>query len=135
MQKDGRPVTDIDALNLYARTSPVNAAALLILMFSLAGVPPMLGFFAKFGVLNAAVAADMTWLAIAGAVASVIGAFYYLRIVYYMYFGQERAPLDAAMPTIPWVFLVAAAAAMILGVGNLFGIEGAAQAAADVLVN
>ena len=134
MEKDGQPVTDIEALNLYSRTSPVGAAALLILMFSLAGVPPMLGFFAKFSVLNAAVDADMTWLAIAGAVASVIGAFYYLRIIYYMYFGKESAGLSAARPVVAGAFLVVSAAAMVLGIGNLFGIEGAAAAAASVLV-
>jgi NADH-quinone oxidoreductase subunit N len=60
---------------------------MLVLMFSLAGVPPMLGFFAKYAVLTAAVDAGMGWLAVLGVIASVIGAFYYLRIVYYMYFG------------------------------------------------
>ncbi len=135
MEKNGQPVTDIDSLNMYSRTSPVNAAALLILMFSLAGVPPMLGFFAKFGVLRAAVDAGMTWLAVAGAVASVIGAYYYLRIVFYMYFGAEKEGLSARMPILPWLFLMASAIIMIVGIGNLFGIEGAAQAAADVLVN
>jgi NADH-quinone oxidoreductase subunit N len=135
MEKNGQPVTDIETLNMYSKSSPVNAAALLILMFSLAGVPPMLGFFAKFGVLRAAVDAGMTWLALAGAVASVIGAYYYLRIVFYMYFGTEKVGLSAKMPVLPWLFLIASAIIMIVGIGNLFGIEGAAQAAADVLVN
>jgi NADH-quinone oxidoreductase subunit N len=134
MEKDGKPVTDIESLNLYSKREPLKAMALLVLMFSLAGVPPMLGFFAKFGVLKAAVDANMTWLALLGAVASVIGAFYYLRIVYYMYFGTERDALDSRMPAVQWVFLIGSAAVMILGVVNLFGIEGAAAAAADVLV-
>jgi NADH-quinone oxidoreductase subunit N len=134
MEKDGQPVTDIESLNLYSKREPLKAMALLVLMFSLAGVPPMLGFFAKFGVLKAAVDANMTWLALLGAVASVIGAFYYLRIVYYMYFGTERDALDSRMPAVQWVFLIGSAAVMILGVVNLFGIEGAAAAAADVLV-
>ena len=69
---------------------------MLVLLFSLAGVPPMVGFFAKFYVLLAAVDAGLAWLAVAGVVASVIGAFYYLRIVYYMYFGARRDALDAA---------------------------------------
>ena len=134
MEKDGQPVTDIESLNLYSKREPLKAMALLVLMFSLAGVPPMLGFFAKFGVLKAAVDANMTWLALLGAVASVIGAFYYLRIVYYMYFGTERDALDGRMPAVQWMFLIGSAAVMILGVVNLFGIEGAAAAAADVLV-
>jgi len=134
MEKDGEPVTEIDALNQYARKEPVRAAALLILMFSLAGVPPMLGFFAKYGVLVAAVGADMAWLAVAGVIASVIGAYYYLRIVYLMYFGEERDALDGTIAPVQWAMLVGMAAVMILGVVSLFGIEGAAQAAAAVLV-
>ena len=134
MEKDGQPVTDIAGLNMYSKLQPVKAMALLILMFSLAGVPPMLGFFAKFGVLKAAVDAGMTWLALAGAVASVIGAFYYLRIVYYMYFGTERGGIDARMSPVQWAMLMGSALVMVFGVINLFGIEGAATAAAEILV-
>jgi NADH-quinone oxidoreductase subunit N len=85
LEKDGKPVTDITALNSYAKREPAKALAMLILLFSLAGVPPMLGFFGKFYVLRAAYDAGLAWLAVAGVIASVIGAFYYLRIVYYMY--------------------------------------------------
>ncbi len=134
MERDGVPVTDIAALNQFARREPVKALAVLILMFSLAGVPPMLGFFAKYGVLRAALDAQMTLLALAGAVASVIGAFYYLRIVYFMYFGQEGEALDSRMPAPQWILLMASAAVMVFGVINVFGIEGAAAAAAEVLV-
>ena len=88
MERDGAPVVDITSLNLYARKEPVKALALMILLFSLAGVPPTLGFFAKYGVLLAAVNADMVWLAVAGVVASVIGAFFYPRIIFYLYFGR-----------------------------------------------
>jgi NADH-quinone oxidoreductase subunit N len=77
MEKDGNPVTEISALNMYSRVDPLRALALMILMFSLAGIPPMVGFFGKFYVLKAAVDANMAWLAIAGVIASVIGAFYY----------------------------------------------------------
>ncbi len=75
LERDGQPVADLAGLNQFARTEPVKALAVLILFFSLAGVPPMLGFFAKLGVLNAAVDAGMGWLAVAGVIASVIGAF------------------------------------------------------------
>jgi NADH-quinone oxidoreductase subunit N len=134
MERDGKPVTDILALSLYAGREPVKALALLVLLFSLAGVPPMLGFFAKFGVLKAAVDANMTWLAVAGAIASVIGAFYYIRIVYYMYFGSEHEGLDARMSGVQWVMLVGSAIVMVAGVVNLFGVEGAAALAAEALV-
>jgi NADH-quinone oxidoreductase subunit N len=135
MEKDGRPVTDIEALNLYSRREPLKALAMLVLLFSLAGVPPMLGFWAKFAVLRAAVDAGLVWLAVAGVVASVIGAFYYLRIVYYMYFGEERDGLNGTMPPAQWVLLMASAFVMVAGVVNLFGIDGAAATAAEVLVH
>lgn len=135
MEKDGAPVTDIASLNLYSKKEPVKALAMLVLMFSLAGVPPMLGFFAKFGVLMAAVHAEMTLLALAGAVASVIGAFYYLRIIYYMYFGTETDALETRMVPVQWVLLMASAVMMVIGVVNLLGIEGAAAAAAEALVH
>ena len=134
MEKDGRPVTSIDSLNMYSRREPLRALAMLVLMFSLAGVPPALGFFGKFYVLKAAVDGGMAWLAILGVVASVIGAFYYLRIVFYMYFGKEGEGLDGPMPAVQWVLLVGTAAAMLLGIVNLFGIEAVAAVAAETLV-
>jgi len=135
MERDGAPVTDIRSLNMYSKTDPMKAFAVLILMFSLAGVPPLVGFFGKYYVLLAAVDAGMWWLAVAGVIASVIGAFYYLRIVYYMYFGEEGEVLDRASNPVLWGFLMASAAAMVLGIVNLFGVEGAAAAAAASLVN
>ncbi len=137
MERDGAPVTDIGALNMYARRNPGRAFAMLVLLFSLAGVPPMLGFFGKLYVLRAAYEGGLVWLAIAGVIASVIGAYYYLRIVFFMYFGDEeqqglddsgRSPLLSGL-------LIASAAAMVLGLVNMFGVEGAASAAAAALVN
>ena len=134
MEKDGRPVTSIDRLNMYSRREPLRALAMLVLMFSLAGVPPTVGFFGKFYVLKAAVDGGMAWLALLGVVASVIGAFYYLRIVFYMYFGKEGEGLDGPMPAVQWVLLVGTAAAMLIGIVNLFGIEALAAVAAETLV-
>ncbi len=134
MERGGRPVTEISALNLYAKAEPLKALAMLVLLFSLAGVPPMLGFFAKFGVLSAAVNAGMNWLAILGVIASVIGAYYYLRIVYLMYFGEATDPLDRRMPAMQWLMLMASAAVMVIGVISLFGIDTAATLAAETLV-
>jgi NADH-quinone oxidoreductase subunit N len=136
MEKDGQPVTEISSLNMYAKAQPGRAFAMLILLFSLAGVPPMLGFFGKLYVLRAAYDAGLAWLAIAGVIASVIGAFYYLRIVFFMYFGEEQAEgLDANKSTILWGFLMTSAAVMVFGIINMFGVEAAATAAAASLVN
>jgi len=135
MEKDGEPVVQIDALSMYSRRDPTKALAMLVLLFSLAGVPPMVGFFAKYSVLLAAVDAGLGWLAVLGVIASVIGAFYYLRIVYLMYFGADENELDTGGSRILWGFLVASATVMVVGVVNLFGIEGLAEAAAATLVN
>lgn len=136
MQRDGQPVSNIASLNMYSKREPGKALAMLVLLFSLAGVPPLVGFFGKLYVLRAAYEAGLAWLAIAGVIASVIGAFYYLRIVFYMYFGEERDDaLDGNKSPVLWGMLMASAVIMVVGVVNLFGIEGAAAAAAATLVN
>jgi NADH-quinone oxidoreductase subunit N len=135
MERDGKPVTDIASLNQFSKAEPLKALAVLVLMFSLAGVPPTVGFFGKLYVLQAAVDGGLTWLAVGGVIASVVSAFYYLRIVYYMYFGESEGTAEAPMSPAAWVALMGSAAVMVLGVINLFGIETAAAAAAQALVN
>ncbi|MTH76248.1 NADH-quinone oxidoreductase subunit NuoN [Paracoccus aestuariivivens] len=134
LERDGVPVTDLASLNRFAWTDPAKGLAMLVLMFSLAGVPPTLGFFAKFGVLNAAVDAGMGWLAVLGVIASVIGAFYYLRIVYYMYFGAESDGVTSRMSAIQYLALMVPAALMIVGAITMFGVDTAAGRAAETLV-
>jgi NADH-quinone oxidoreductase subunit N len=135
MEKDGAPVTDISSLNMYSKAQPGRALAVLVLMFSLAGVPPFLGFFGKLYVLRAAYDGGLAWLAIAGVVASVIGAFYYLRIVFYMYFGEDKSDaLDKNRGGILGGFLAASAIIMVVGIVNMFGVESAAALAAATLV-
>lgn len=134
LERDGVPVTDLASLNRFAWSEPTKALAVLVLMFSLAGVPPTLGFFAKFGVLNAAVDAGLGWLAVAGVIASVIGAFYYLRIVYYMYFGAEGQGVTSRMGAVQYLALMVPAAAMVLGAVSMFGVDAAAGRAAETLV-
>ena len=70
--------------------SPWFAFMMLILMFSMAGVPPTVGFYAKLSVLQAVVGADITWLAVVAIIFSIIGAFYYLRIIKLMYFDKPE---------------------------------------------
>ena len=134
LEMGGKPVTDISLLNQFSKREPLKALAVLVLMFSLAGVPPMLGFFGKFYVLKAAVDAGMSWLAIAGVVASVIGAFYYLRIVFYMYFGADDEGAESVMAPAQWFALMAVAVIMLAAIVNFFGFEPAAVAAAASLV-
>jgi len=86
----------IDDLKGLNARSPWWAFMMLLAMFSLAGVPPTVGFYAKLLVLQAAVKADFVWLAVVGVIAALIGAFYYLRIVKLMYFDEpaDRAPIE-----------------------------------------
>ncbi len=136
MEKDGKAVTDISALKMLSKREPLKAMAMLVIMFSLAGVPPLLGFIGKLRVLEAAYEAGLAWLAVAGVVASVIGAFYYLRIVFFMYFGEEEdAAIDGHMSPILWTGLMVSALVLVVGLVNLFGIEALAASAAQALVN
>ena len=135
MEVDGKPVSEINSLQLYSKTNPGRSMALLILMFSLAGIPPLLGFFGKFYVLKAAITSELYLLATAGVIASVIGAFYYLRIIYYIYFGENPRVLDQTHSLFNQTVLVISALAMVLGVVNLFGLEFISEIAANALVN
>ena len=91
---------------------------------------PLVGFFGKLYVLKAAINAGMTWLAISAVVASVIGAFYYLRIIYFMYFGEEVEKMSGKMPFLHKFALYGATLIMLFGAINLFGIESVAADAA-----
>ncbi len=135
MTRDGRDVSDIASLKLLSKTRPGASLALLVLMFSLAGVPPTLGFFAKYGVLVAAVDAGLIWLAVLGMIASVIAAFYYLRIVYFIYFGEAEEPFAPDIPVVQMIALAGAAVLMLALVPELLGLEPMAALAADALVN
>jgi NADH-quinone oxidoreductase subunit N len=97
MRREGGPVEEIADLAGLAQTNLPMAAALGVLMFSLAGIPPMAGFFAKFEVFLAAVDAKLWTLAVLGVLASVVGAYYYLRIVKIMFF-DEAAPGFSVVP-------------------------------------
>jgi NADH-quinone oxidoreductase subunit N len=94
MRRNGQAVENIDDLAGLARTQPMLAAALAIFMFSLAGIPPLAGFFAKLYVFLAAIDAGLVALAVIGVLASVVGAYYYVRIVKVMYFDEAEEPLD-----------------------------------------
>ncbi|UDG82376.1 NADH-quinone oxidoreductase subunit NuoN [Candidatus Vallotia cooleyia] len=85
---------DFKGLN---KRSPVFAFVMLLMMFSLAGIPPTVGFYAKFAVLEAVVNAKLTWLAVLAVITSLFGAFYYLRIIKLMYFDEpvEATPITA----------------------------------------
>jgi NADH-quinone oxidoreductase subunit N len=92
-----------------SREKPLYAFLFAMLLFSLAGVPPLAGFFAKFYVFNAAIQAHLYWLAIAGVVLSVVSAYYYLRIVKVMYFDEPGAAFEAIPASVQLTLGISAA--------------------------
>ncbi|MCB1512978.1 MAG: NADH-quinone oxidoreductase subunit N, partial [Hyphomicrobiaceae bacterium] len=90
MRRNDQTVEDIAELSGLARTNLPMAFALMALMFSLAGIPPLLGFFGKYYVFVAAIQKGLYPLAVIGVLASVVGAYYYLRVVKVMFFDDAR---------------------------------------------
>ena len=132
MQRRGRALEQITDLSGLARTDPGLALAMAVFMFSMAGIPPLSGFFGKLYVFLAAVQGGMWTLAIIGVLTSVIGAYYYLRVVKMMYFD---APVEAFDPRPTSLSFVAAASGLFTAFFFVFPAPfvGAAQAAAKVL--
>ncbi len=102
---EGRPLEGISDLAGLSTTRPALAAVMAMLMFSLAGIPPLFGFWGKFVVFQAAVEADMLALAAIGIAASVIGAFYYIKIVKVMYFDEPTDTIKGEGDTAHWALL------------------------------
>ena len=112
---DGRPVESIASLAGLSQSRKGLAAAFAIFMFSMAGIPPLFGFWAKFLVFDAAVAADLTALAAFGIAASVIGAFYCLKIIKTIYFDEPAAAYEAKGGMVENVILTACAVVIVFG--------------------
>jgi NADH-quinone oxidoreductase subunit N len=134
MRRDGRYVERIDDLAGISRDRPLLALAFGIFMFSLAGIPPLAGFFSKLYVFKAAIDAGLTTLAVIGVIASVVGAYYYLRIVKVMYFDEPTTALDPTPHAMPAAVAGFAALAMVLFVVIPGPLLIAAQAAAESLL-
>ncbi len=94
MRQNDRMVEGIEDLRGLSRTHPAMALAMAIFMFSMAGIPPLAGFFGKLYVFLAAIEAGLVTLAVIGVLSSVVGAFYYLRIVKLMYFDEPTEAFD-----------------------------------------
>lgn len=106
--RTGEPLETLGDIAGLSSRSPGVAWSLLVLMFSLAGIPPLMGFWAKFVVFRAAVEADLLLLAVIGIAASVIGAFYYIKVVKVMFFDEPADREVAAAGGVNWAILIAA---------------------------
>ena len=116
MSRKGFEADKLDDYKGLNQRSPWLALMMLFIMFSMAGVPPFVGFWAKLSVLKAVVSADLLWLAAVAVVFSIIGAFYYLRIIKLMYFDkpEEDQGIECAMD-LRWVFTLNASLILLIG--------------------
>ncbi|MDH6268795.1 NADH-quinone oxidoreductase subunit N [Rhizobium sp. SG_E_25_P2] len=130
--KDGKALENISDLSGLSSTNPFMAFVLTALMFSLAGIPPLAGFFAKYFVFLAAIKAGLYWLSVIGVLASVVGAYYYLRIVKVMWFDAPVAEMARAPGALKLVYGLSGL--LVIGYILIGGpIGAAAEAAAAAL--
>ncbi|OAZ76802.1 NADH:ubiquinone reductase (H(+)-translocating) [Acetobacter pasteurianus] len=121
MRRKGREVVSISDLAGLGRTDPAMAAVLALFMFSMVGAPPLAGFFGKFLVFAAAWQSGLYVLVVIGALSSIVGAYYYLRIVKVMYFDSPAEVLDRPAPSLLFVSgsMGLATALFVAGMGPL----------------
>ncbi len=132
MRRDGKMVEEISDLAGLARTQPALALALAIFMFSLAGIPPLAGFLAKFYIFLAAIDARFYGLAIIGVLSSVIGSYYYVRVVKIMYFDEPAPAFDRPSPVLSALVAIAAVLTLVFFVFPSLVADSAAAAAATL---
>jgi len=113
MKRNGQHVETISDFAGLSRTNPLLAFFFAMLLFSLAGIPPLAGFFAKWYVFVAAIKADLFTLAVIGVLSSVVGAFYYLTIIKVMYFDEPTGEIEPMRIELRTVLAVA-------GIFNIF---------------
>ena len=94
MKRNNEYYEKIDDLAGLSKNHPLLSISLLVILFSLAGIPPLAGFFAKFYIFKAVIEQSMYFLAIVGLLSTVIAAFYYLRIIKIIYFDEEKEKYD-----------------------------------------
>jgi len=114
MRRNGKPVEEISELSGLSERDPTTAYLLAILMFSLAGIPPLAGFWGKLYVFLAVVDAKLYWLAVVGFVTSVIGAYYYLNIISLMFFKAPALPFEKPLGAVNAAVLAGTSAFVLL---------------------
>jgi len=114
MNRNGKPVEEIGELAGLSRTNGWMAFAMSMMMFSLAGIPPLAGFWAKWYVFLAAIEAKLYVLAVVGVITSVVGAYYYLRIVKVIYFDDAKPAFDKGDAGVRGVLLISALFVLVL---------------------
>ena len=94
LKRNNKYYEDIKDLSGLSKNHPLLSLSLLVILFSLAGIPPLAGFFAKFYIFKAVIEQSMFFLAVVGLLSTVVAAFYYLRIIKIIYFDEEKEKYD-----------------------------------------
>jgi NADH-quinone oxidoreductase subunit N len=118
LSRNGVEAENLDDFRGLNSRNPWLAALMAILMFSMAGLPPFIGFYAKLTILQSLVGAGYVWLAVVAVMFSLIGAFYYLRVVKILYFDAplENAPVYAAVPGVQALLSINVLAVLVIGI-------------------
>jgi NADH-quinone oxidoreductase subunit N len=135
VQRPDENDVSIERMHGLASRQPVLAALMAIFMFSLAGIPPLAGFFAKLYVFTGAVEAGMVWLAVVGVINSAIGAYYYLRVTVAMFMAEPVAgAVEAPRPGWPVMttIVLAATGTIVLGLWQLPWLQSISSAVATL---
>ncbi|MCZ6555315.1 MAG: NADH-quinone oxidoreductase subunit N [Candidatus Dadabacteria bacterium] len=133
LSRDGKECETFDDISGLWRKRPYLALALGVFMFSLAGIPPTLGFFAKYRLFLSAVQADFYWLAVIGILSSVVSAYYYLRVLVYAYMKEETTTFPSYKFASSVVLIVLCIGTLVLGVFPFGSWNLALEAAGSVL--
>lgn len=117
LSRDKREIDSFDSLQGLGHRNPWVAFLMMLLLFSMAGIPPLVGFIAKLGVLTALIQVHLTWLAVVAIIFAIIGAYYYIRVVKVLYFEspKEAAPLQHTRQEV-WALSVNGLAVLFLGI-------------------
>lgn len=134
LSRDGKECETFDDISGLWRKRPYLALALGVFMFSLAGIPPTLGFFAKYRLFLSAVQADFYWLAVIGILSSVVSAYYYLRVLVYAYMKEETTTFPSFKFASSVVLIVLCIGTLVLGVFPFGSWNLALEAAGSVLL-
>ncbi|HEY7535034.1 MAG TPA: proton-conducting transporter membrane subunit, partial [Thermodesulfobacteriota bacterium] len=124
----------LDDISGLWEKKPLTALALGVFMFSLAGIPPTIGFFAKYRVFLAGVRAEFYWLVVIGILNSVLSAYYYLRVLVYAYMREEKVEFPSFKPTSAVALAILTMGTIILGIFPFYSWDLALKAADSFLL-
>lgn len=135
LSRENREFNDFEQISGLWRSKPVMAIALAVFMFSLAGIPPTIGFFAKYRVFLSSIEANQTLIAVIGIINSVISAYYYLKVLVYAFMKDEKFSFIPIKPISVAVIILLAIGTLLFGVFPMYSFDLATKAAESLTVS